>query len=133
MAISYCFIWQLSRNFYSIVLISLFRFSVIARKSSMTGSIQIFEKSNFTPKLSVLVFLKVKLPNMTDWHILEKLKFPEYSDLHDSSYRSNNVANLLKSLIFQVSKCEYKFAFSCILVKCHILPGQPGQCTFGFS
>ena len=36
----------------------------------MTGSIRIFEKSNFTPKLSVLVFLKVKLPNMTDWHIM---------------------------------------------------------------
>ena len=34
----------------------------------MTGSIRIFEKSNFTPKLSVLVFLKVKLPNMTNWH-----------------------------------------------------------------
>ena len=34
----------------------------------MTGSNRIFEKSNFTPKLSVLVFLKVKLPNMTDWH-----------------------------------------------------------------
>ena len=34
----------------------------------MTGSIRIFEKSHFTPKLSVLVFLKVKLPNMTDWH-----------------------------------------------------------------
>ena len=40
----------------------------------MTGSIRIFEKSNFTPKLSVLVFLKVKLPNMTDWHILPGLK-----------------------------------------------------------
>ena len=37
----------------------------------MTGSIRIFEKSNFTPKLSVLVFLKVKLPDMTDWHITE--------------------------------------------------------------
>ena len=70
----YCFIWQLSRDCYSIVLISLFRFSVIARKSSMTGSIRIFENSNFTPKLSVLVFLKVKLPNMTDWHILPGLK-----------------------------------------------------------
>ena len=34
----------------------------------MTGSIRIFEKSNFTPKLGVLVFLKFKLPNMTDWH-----------------------------------------------------------------
>ena len=34
----------------------------------MTGSIRIFEKSNFTPKLSALVFLKVKPPNMTDWH-----------------------------------------------------------------
>ena len=34
----------------------------------MTSSIRIFEKSNFTPKLSFLVFLKVKLPNMTDWH-----------------------------------------------------------------
>ena len=40
----------------------------------MTGSIRIFEKSNFTPKLSVLVFLKVKLPNMTDWPILPGLK-----------------------------------------------------------
>ena len=35
----------------------------------MTGSIRIFEKLNFTPKLSALAFLKVKLPNMTDWHI----------------------------------------------------------------
>ena len=40
----------------------------------MTGSIRIFEKSNFTPKLSALVFLKVKPPNMTDWHILPGLK-----------------------------------------------------------
>ena len=38
----------------------------------MTGSIRIFEKSNFTPKLNVLVFLMVKLPNMTDWHTMEK-------------------------------------------------------------
>ena len=37
----------------------------------MTGSIRIFEKLNFTPKLSVLAFLKVKLPNMTDWPIDE--------------------------------------------------------------
>ena len=35
----------------------------------MTGSVRIFEKLNFTPKLSALAFLKVKLPNMTDWHI----------------------------------------------------------------
>ena len=34
----------------------------------MTGSIRIFEKLNFNPKLSALAFLKVKLPNMTDWH-----------------------------------------------------------------
>ena len=40
----------------------------------MTGSIRIFEKLNFTPKLSVLVSLKVKLPNMTDWHILSGLE-----------------------------------------------------------
>ena len=40
----------------------------------MTGSIRNFEKSNFTSKLSALVFLKVKLPNMTDWHILPGLK-----------------------------------------------------------
>ena len=39
----------------------------------MTGSIRIFEKLNFTPKLSALAFLKVKLPNMTDWHILPGL------------------------------------------------------------
>ena len=42
----------------------------------MTGSIRIFEKLNFTPKLSALAFLKVKLPNMTDWHTsLIYLKF----------------------------------------------------------
>ena len=34
----------------------------------MTGSIRVFEKLNFTPKLSALAFLKGKLPNMTDWH-----------------------------------------------------------------
>ena len=40
----------------------------------MTGSIRIFEKFNFTPKSSALAFLKVKLPNMTDWHILPGLE-----------------------------------------------------------
>ena len=41
----------------------------------MTGSIRIFEKLNFTPKLSVFfASLKVKLPNMTDWHILPGLE-----------------------------------------------------------
>ena len=33
----------------------------------MTGSIRIFEKLNFIPKLRYFVFLKVKLPDMTDW------------------------------------------------------------------
>ena len=47
----------------------------------MTGSIRIFEKSNFTPKLSALAFLKVKLPNMTDWHTPVKftLKMVRYN------------------------------------------------------
>ena len=40
----------------------------------MTGFIRFFEKLDFTSKLSALVFLKVKLPNMTDWHILPGLK-----------------------------------------------------------
>ena len=40
----------------------------------MTGSIRIFEKLSFTPKLSGLVSLKVKLPNMTDWHIFPGLE-----------------------------------------------------------
>ena len=35
--------------------------------------------------------------------IFKKLKFPESSDIHDSSNHLNNVANLLKPLIFQVS------------------------------
>ena len=39
----------------------------------MTGFIRIFKKLNFTPKLSVLVSLKVKLPNMTDWHNFSEL------------------------------------------------------------
>ena len=41
----------------------------------MTGSNRIFEKLNFTPKSSALAFLKVKLPNMTDWHIISSSKF----------------------------------------------------------
>ena len=73
-AISYCFIWQFFRDCYSMVLTSLFLLSVVARKSCMTGPIRIFEKSNFNPKLSALVSFKVKLPNMTDWHILPGLK-----------------------------------------------------------
>ena len=57
-----------------VVLISYFMFSVVARKLSMTGSIRIFEKQNFTPKSRIFVSLKVKLLNMTDWHILPGLK-----------------------------------------------------------
>ena len=34
----------------------------------MTGSIRNFENQNFTPKLHIFVSLKVKLPDMTDWH-----------------------------------------------------------------
>ena len=55
----------------------------------------------------------------------EKLKFPESFDLHNSSNCLNNVANLLKPPIFQVNKCEYKPAFSYILVECHIPPASP--------
>ena len=44
----------------------------------MTGSIRNFEKLNFTPKLSALAFLKVKLPNMTDWHIVFNKFFFKY-------------------------------------------------------
>ena len=53
-----------------------FSFSVFSYREKIVHDrlIRIFEKSNFTPKLSVLVFLKVKLPNMTDWHILPGLK-----------------------------------------------------------
>ena len=58
----------------SVVLISHFVFSVVARKLSMTGSIRIFEKLNFTPKSRIFVSLKFKLPDMTDWHILPGLK-----------------------------------------------------------
>ena len=37
----------------------------------MTGSIRNFEeKKNFSPKSRLNVQLKVKLPNLTDWHIL---------------------------------------------------------------
>ena len=34
----------------------------------MTGSIRNFENKNFTPKSRIFVSLKVKLPDMTDWH-----------------------------------------------------------------
>ena len=51
-----------------------FLFSVVARKLSITGSIRIFEKKNSIPKPPIFVFLKVKLPDMTDWHILPGLK-----------------------------------------------------------
>ena len=46
----------------------------------MTGSIRIFEKLNFTPKLSALAFLKVKLPNMTDWHTAQVFVVNEIRD-----------------------------------------------------
>ena len=54
----------------SVVFLSYFLFSVVARKPSMTGSIRIFEKKKFTPKSRIFVSLKVKLLDMTDWHIL---------------------------------------------------------------
>ena len=57
-----------------VVLLLYFMFSVVARKLSMTGSIRIFEKENSIPKPRIFVFLKVKLPDMTDWHILPGLK-----------------------------------------------------------
>ena len=34
----------------------------------MTGSIRNFENKNFTRKSRIFVSLKVKLPDMTDWH-----------------------------------------------------------------
>ena len=34
----------------------------------MTGSIRIFEKITFHPKITLFVLLKVNLANMTDWH-----------------------------------------------------------------
>ena len=40
----------------------------------MTGSIRFFEKITFHHKITLFVFLKVKLPNMFDWHILPGLK-----------------------------------------------------------
>ena len=52
----------------------IFSFSVAARKLSMTGSIRNFENLNFTPKSRIFVSLKVKLPNMTDCHILPGLE-----------------------------------------------------------
>ena len=50
------------------------RLSVFARKLNMTGSIRIFGKLHLNPKITLFVFLKVKLPNMTDWHILPGFK-----------------------------------------------------------
>ena len=34
----------------------------------MIGSIRIFEKKNFIPKPRIFVLLKVKIPDLTDWH-----------------------------------------------------------------
>ena len=58
----------------SVVLISYLMFSVVAKKLSMTGSIRVFEKYNFTAKSCIFLSLKVKLLDMTDWHILPGLK-----------------------------------------------------------
>ena len=54
----------------------LFAFSVVAQNLSMTGSIRLFslQKLLFSPKSKPNVQLKVKLSNMTDWHILTGLK-----------------------------------------------------------
>ena len=73
-AISCCFLKCFPAIANSVVLIFHFLFSVGARKLSMTGSIRNFERKNFTPKLRILVSLKVKLPDMTDRHILPGLK-----------------------------------------------------------
>ena len=45
-------------------------FSVVARNFSMTCLFRNFEKLDITPNSRVKRFLKVKLSNMTDWHIL---------------------------------------------------------------
>ena len=69
----------------SVVLIFHFLFSVGARKLSMTGSIRNFENQNFTPKSRILVSLKVKLPDMTDWHIFSQ----QLKTKSEKSERSN--------------------------------------------
>ena len=62
----------------------------------MTGPIRIFEKLNFTPKLSVLVSLKVKLPNMTDWHIEE--------NTHPSRLKVRNLELFLDGAVLDLSE-----------------------------
>ena len=77
-AISRCFFY----HFPAIAIRSFcffLMFSVVAKKLSMTDSIRIFEKLNFIPKPRIsyssnFIFLKVKLPDKTDWHILPGLK-----------------------------------------------------------
>ena len=73
-AISRCFFTYFPALLISFVLIYFLLFSVSAKKLSMNGLIRNFEKLNFTPKSSIFVSLKVKLPNMTDWLILPGLE-----------------------------------------------------------
>ena len=77
----------------------------------------------FSSKMAVSTFLR----SVTSPFEFFNLKCSE-PDLHDSSNCLNNVAFLLKPSIFQVSGYEFEIAFSSVLVECHILPGQPGQC-----
>ena len=57
----------------------------------MTGSNRIFEKLIFSPKLRLNVQLKVKLPNLTDWHKLPGLKIDVLSACRCLSVRPPNV------------------------------------------
>ena len=66
-------------------------FSVIATNLSMECSNRIFEKLHFTPKIRLNVFLKVKLPNLTDWHILPGLKIDVLIACRRLSVRAQNV------------------------------------------
>ena len=79
--------------------------------------------------MAVLAFLR----NVMSQFEFLKIKIPEYSDLNDLSNRSNNVANLFRPSIFQVS-CSFlvnensnkKLRFRTIWS----LPEQSGQCPY---
>ena len=88
-------------------LISFCFFLVIARNLSMKDSIRSFEKILFSPKSRLNVQLKVKLPNMTDWHILLGLKIDVLIACRRLSVSPQNVECVLKI------QCQWAFTEVC--------------------
>ena len=79
---------------------SILVFLVVARNLSRTGSIRVFQKLLLSPKSRLNVQFTVKLPNMTDWHLLPGLKIDVLIACRRLSLSPQNV----ECVIYKVQK-----------------------------